>query len=87
MDTYKTFVQSTLEGLVKELHGVVHAYCDEEHLQISRTPRFYLMSKRLALSQKVNPLCNNCTCSTCCHLIVCLHFRLYKLEYCNSSFN
>lgn len=53
-DTYKAHIQSTLESLVKQLHSIVQAYCTEEEQQSGARPRFYLLSKRLALTDKVN---------------------------------
>ena len=50
-DVYKAFIQSTLEGLVKEVHNIIQAYCREENK--TTVPRFYLMCKRLMLSPKV----------------------------------
>ena len=52
-DTYRAFIQSTLENLVKQLHCMVQAYCDGEHKDVTTVPRFYRLCNRLELSQKV----------------------------------
>ena len=52
-DTYKVYIQSTLEGLVKQVHSKLQAYCSED---VTAKPKFYHLSKRLALSEKVNSL-------------------------------
>ena len=53
VNTYKVFIKSTLESLVKQMHSIAQAYCCEEYQEFTRIPRFYLLSKRLELSQKV----------------------------------
>ena len=52
-DTYRGFIQSTLENLVKQLHCIVQAYCDEELKDVTAIPRFYRLCNRLELSHKV----------------------------------
>ena len=49
-DTYKAYIHSTLEGLIKQVHSKLQIYCSEE---VTTKPRFYHLSKRLALSEKV----------------------------------
>ena len=49
-DTYKAYIQSVLEDLVKQVHSKLQIYSSGD---ISVKPRFYHLSERLALSEKV----------------------------------
>ncbi len=57
-DTYKAYIQSVLEDLVKQVHSKLQLYCSGD---ISVKPRFYHLSERLALSEKVTTRMP-CTC-------------------------
>ena len=49
-DTYKAYIRSVLEDLVKQVHSKLQIYCSGDS---SVKPRFYHLSERLALSEKV----------------------------------
>ena len=49
-DTYKSYIQSVLEDLVKQVHSKLQVYCSGD---VTVKPRFYHLSERLALSEKV----------------------------------
>ena len=50
-DTYKAYIQSVLEDLVKQVHSKLQIYSSAD---IYVKPRFYHLSERLALTEKVN---------------------------------
>lgn len=62
-DIYKVYIQSILEDLLKQVHGKLQMYCSGD---VSVKPRFYHLSERLALSEKVT----TCTCMPCTYKLL-----------------